>query len=270
VTATSYDPHRTVAGGLAAEVARLDAQAELSFAEELGVFDSLGLDAAGSLLEIGAGTGAVTRRLRAECPDLTITALDRDPALLAHIATDGVETLVGDAHALPMSDAGFDTVLLRYVLQHVAAPDRVLREAVRVLRPGGLLLVVEVDGALPGLVEPYFPEVVPIYARVSTAQGAAGGDRLIGRRLTRLLRAAGCADVALRPYAITSDDRPIDAFSPHLGPERLGPLLADGALTLAEFALATDRWQRLRTDPNAWLMLLGFVAAGRKPLDLGG
>ncbi|HEY3629510.1 MAG TPA: methyltransferase domain-containing protein [Jatrophihabitantaceae bacterium] len=265
MTATSYDPHRTVAGGLAAELARLDAQAELSFAEELGVFRSLGLDAAASLLEIGAGSGAVTRRLRAAVPWLALTALDRDASLLAHLDATGVETVVADAHDLPLPDAGFDAVLLRYVLQHVATPARVLSEAVRVLRPGGLLLVVEVDGALPGLVEPYFPEVVPIYARVSTVQSAAGGDRLIGRRLTRLLRGAGCDDVVLRPYAITSDERPIEAFAPHLGPDRLSPLVASGALTLAEFALATDRWRRLRADPNAWLMLLGFVAAGRRP-----
>jgi SAM-dependent methyltransferase len=263
MTATSYDPHHTVAGGLTAELARLDAQAELSFAEELGVFGTLGLDAAGSLLEIGAGTGAVTRRLRAALPWLAITALDRDPSLLAHVV--GVDTVVADAHDLPLPDAGFDAVLLRYVLQHVLDPARVLSEALRVLRPGGLLLVVEVDGALPGLVEPYFPEVVPIYARVSTVQSAAGGDRLIGRRLTRLLRGAGCDDVVLRPYAITSDERPIEAFAPHLGPDRLSPLVASGALTLAEFALATDRWRRLRADPNAWLMLLGFVAAGRRP-----
>jgi SAM-dependent methyltransferase len=263
MTTTSYDPHRVVAGGLDAELARLDAQAELSFAEELGVFRSLGLDAAGSLLEIGAGTGAVTRRLRSALPALAITALDHDPVLLAHVS--GADTVVADAQSLPLPDAAFDAVLLRYVLQHVASPSRVLSEAVRVLRPGGLLLVVEVDGALPGLVEPYFPEVVPIYARVSTAQGAAGGDRLIGRRLTRLLRGAGCDDIVLRPYAITSDERPIEAFAPHLGPERLSPLLASGDLSLAEFALATDRWRRLRADPNAWLMLLGFVAAGRRP-----
>lgn len=265
MTTTSYDPHRTVAGGLSAELARLEAQAELSFAEELGVFRSLGLDAAGSLLEIGAGPGAVTRRLRAALPSLAVTPLDHDASLLAHVS-DGV---VADAHVLPLPDGSFDAVLLRYVLQHVRDPALVLSEAVRVLRPGGLLLVVEVDGALPGLVEPYFPEVVPIYARVSTAQGAAGGDRLIGRRLTRLLRGAGCDDVVLRPYAITSDDRPIEAFAPHLGPDRLSPLLVSGDLSVTEFALATDRWRRLRADPNAWLMLLGFVAAGRRP-DPGG
>jgi hypothetical protein len=38
-----------------------------------------------------------------------------------------------------------------------------------------------------------------------------------------------------------------------------------GALTLAEFGLAARRWQRFRTDPEAWVMLLGLVATGHAP-----
>jgi SAM-dependent methyltransferase len=262
-TAGSYDPARTTAGGFEAEVARLEAQAALSFAEEARILGELGIAGSAPLLEVGAGSGAVTRRLRRAFPDLPVIALDLDADLLANAATAGVPLVRADAHALPFPDASIGCVLLRYVLQHVADPAAILVEARRVLRPGGLLVAVEVDGALPGLVEPYFPELAAIYGKLSTAQHSAGGDRQIGRRLTRLLRGAGLTEVVLRPFATASDDHPIDAFAPHLGPERLAPLVASGTLPFAAFALAADRWQRIRTDPEAWIMLLGFVAAGR-------
>ncbi|MEU7693932.1 methyltransferase domain-containing protein [Microbispora hainanensis] len=261
--AGSYDPATTTAGGLHGELARLEAQAELSFDEELRILLDVGVPA--PLLELGAGSGAVTRRLRAALPDLPVVAADIDTALLAHAADARAPLLGCDAVRLPLADASVGTVLLRYVLQHVADPAAVVAEALRVLRPGGRLVVVEVDAMLWGLADPMYPEMAGVHNRMTGAQRQAGGDRLIGRKLTRLLRRAGFGGVVLRPFATTNDDRPTEAFAPHLGPERLAPLVASGALTLPELALAADRWRRFRADPDAWVMLLGLVVAGTAP-----
>lgn len=258
----SYDPVRTTAGGLAGEIDRLEAQAELSFAEELRILRESGVGGTGLLLELGAGPGAVTRRLRAAMPDATITALDIDETLLRHASVAGVTLVVGDAAHLPLRDSCVDAVLLRYVLQHIVDPWPVLAEAGRVLRPGGRVVLIEVDVACWGLADPVYPELAGVHAKVAAAQRAAGGDRAIGRRLTRLLRASGFGHVALRLFGTTSDDRPMEAFAPHLGPQRLEPLLADGQLSFAEVALAADRWMRFRRNPDAWVMLVGFAAVG--------
>ncbi|MFF3217105.1 class I SAM-dependent methyltransferase [Streptomyces sp. NPDC002886] len=262
----SYDPAATTAGGLSGELARLEAQAELSFGAELRILREAGLDAhAGPFLEIGAGSGAVTRRLRAALPDLAHTAVDIDGDLLAHAAGCGAELLVADGAALPLPDDSAGFVLLRYVLQHLADPQAVLAEALRVLRPGGRIAVTEVDASCWGLAEPAYPELAGIHGKLARAQTSAGGDRTVGRRLTRLLRGAGYEDVALRPFATTNDDHPVEAFAPHLGPGRLQPLVAAGVVSLGEFALAADRWNRFRTDPDAYVMLLGFTATGTAP-----
>ncbi|MFI6446401.1 class I SAM-dependent methyltransferase [Kitasatospora sp. NPDC050543] len=267
----SYDPARTTGGGLPAELARLEAQAELSFAEELRILRELGIAApTGTVLELGAGPGAVTRRLRAALPaGVQLIAADIDADLLAHAAGPGVTLLVTDAADLPLESGSVDFVLLRYVLQHVADPAAVLAEVRRVLRPGGRVACTEVDSSLWGAADPSYPELAGVHARMAAAQRAAGGDRAIGRRMPRLLRAAGFEDVVLRPFASTNDDHPTDAFAPQLGPQRLEPLVARGFLSLAELALAADRWNRFRADPDAWVMLLGLTAAATAPAGRG-
>ncbi|MFG2720784.1 class I SAM-dependent methyltransferase [Streptomyces sp. NPDC048416] len=260
--AGSYDPARTTGGGLDGELARLETQAALSFADELRVLAELGLPRRGVLLELGAGPGAVTRRLRTALPGLTVLAMDIDEALLAHNTADGAARVVGDAVRLPLRDGSVDAVLLRYVLQHLPDVKPALAEAARVLRPGGRIVTIEVDNGCWGMAEPVYPELGPIHAKVAAAQRGAGGDRTIGRRLTRMLRAAGFDEVALRLFATSSDDHPMADFAPHLGPQRLEPLVAAGRLSLAELALAADRWRRFSNDPEAWVMLVGFVASG--------
>jgi SAM-dependent methyltransferase len=263
--AGSYDPAATTAGGFASEVARLTAQAELSFGEELRILRELGIADAAPLLELGAGSGAVTRLLRGALPGLPVICVDIDETLLRHGHGSGGALVAGDAVRLPLRSGSVGGVLLRYVVQHVPAPQAVLAEALRVLRPGGLLAVVEVDAALWGLAEPLYPDTAMVHTKIATAQASRGGDRLIGRRLTRLLRDAGFRDVVMRLFATTSDDRPMSDFAPHLGPERLVPLLADGVLTLRDFTLVAERWRRFCSSPDSWVMLLGFVVAGRAP-----
>jgi SAM-dependent methyltransferase len=265
----SYDPVRTTAGGITGELARLEEQAALSWPNELRLLIGLGLGGAGPLLELGCGPGAVTRRLRAALPTQRLIAIDADESLLRHAAHVGVPLAAGLAEALPLRSGSMGMALVRYVMQHLPAPEPVLAELRRVLRPGGLLAVIDVDGGLWGLAEPLFHDLASLHERLADRQREAGGQRLIGRRLTRLLRDAGFRDVVMRPFAVTSDERPIDDFATHLGPERFVPLLDSGALSLGEFALAAGCWQRFRADPNAWIMLLGFIVTGRAPVGPG-
>ncbi|MEU6220020.1 class I SAM-dependent methyltransferase [Streptomyces sp. NPDC047022] len=265
----SYDPARTTGGGLAGELARLEAQAELSFAEELHVLRGLGIDTAATVLELGAGPGAVTRRLRSALPRAELIAVDIDPELLAHAEGAADRLIVADAAELPLPDHSVDFVLLRYVLQHVARPEQVLTQVLRVLRPGGVVAVTDVDDGCWGTAHPSYPELAGVHARMAAAQAAAGGDRSIVRRLPALLASAGFEKPVLRPFATTNADHPTEAFAPHLGPQRLEPLVASGVLGLRQLALAADRWKRFRADPGAWVMLLGFTVAATAPAGHG-
>lgn len=98
------------------------------------------------VLETAAGTGQVTRLLAAQLPSGTaITATDLAPAMLSIAAGylpagAEVDLRPADAQALPFAEAAFDLVLCQFGVMFF--PDRAgaMREAARVLRPGGRFL----------------------------------------------------------------------------------------------------------------------------------
>src|SRR5207249_81157 len=103
----------------------------------------------------------------------------------------------GDAHQLRFPDNSFDVVYCRWVLEHVADPIRVLSEMKRVLRPGGMVYVVENDVTLNRLypVMPAFEQVWSVDIPALYTQ--LGGDARIGSRLYALLTAVGLKRIKL-------------------------------------------------------------------------
>lgn len=101
--AGSYDPAHTTRGGLAAEIARLDAQAELTWSEEARILRELGVLGVGALLDVGCGPGVVLRRLRPAAPGTTVLGVDHDADLLARAGHEA-PVARGSADALPFAD----------------------------------------------------------------------------------------------------------------------------------------------------------------------
>jgi SAM-dependent methyltransferase len=99
-----------------------------------------------TVLDAGAGTGAVCRALRDA--GATALALDSSVDMLGHIGDSARHTVVGDLSALPFVDASFDGACSAFTISHLDHPDRALVELSRVVRAMGLL-VVAVFGAAP-------------------------------------------------------------------------------------------------------------------------
>lgn len=103
-------------------------------------------DLTGTVLDVGAGTGANLPHFRAAGE---VFAVEPDPAMRAKLvaklglATVPVHLVDAPAEKLPFEDASVDAVAFTLVLCSVADPAMALSEARRVLRPGGHLAVLE-------------------------------------------------------------------------------------------------------------------------------
>jgi ubiquinone/menaquinone biosynthesis C-methylase UbiE len=112
----------------------------------------------GTAVDIGAGTGTFAIALAAARPDAAVVAFDGDPDVLerarAKPGSQAVDWRAGLAGELPLAPSSADAVVMSLLLHHLEPePKRAaLRDARRVLRPGGCLHVADWGrprGALP-------------------------------------------------------------------------------------------------------------------------
>ncbi len=102
--------------------------------------------AGGDVLEVAIGTG---RNLPFYPPDVRLTGIEWSPKMLAvaRRRADGLGRLAdlreGDAQALPFADATFDTVVCTLSLCAIPDDRRAIAEMIRVLKPGGRLLLLD-------------------------------------------------------------------------------------------------------------------------------
>ena len=153
-------------------------------------------------LDAGCGTGFLTFELTARGHH--VVGVDFAPAMIAEARRKATERSLsirfeeGDAEQLPFTAASFDLVVSRHVLWTLPHPEAAIDEWIRVLRPGGRLVVV--DGQLDAGAAPPSSE----NARTS-AEYAAVGDQLpfLGGRsreeIETLLKAHGLVDVGSDP-----------------------------------------------------------------------
>jgi cyclopropane fatty-acyl-phospholipid synthase-like methyltransferase len=164
------------------------------------------------LLEIGCGVGAVLAVLGQEFPGIILHGVDIEPTQLAfargHLERAGVGAALveADARALPFAGESFDHVWMMWFLEHVTDPPQILREARRVLVPGGAITAIEVDYATCRA-HPSTPALEALFGGMVQGMAASGWSDA-GTRLPDWLHEAGFRDVdeGERPFSWQGGD----------------------------------------------------------------
>jgi ubiquinone/menaquinone biosynthesis C-methylase UbiE len=165
-----------------------------------------------SLLDCGCGSGSITVGLAKIVAPGQVTGVDISEVEVARArdraTADGIANVhfeVGNVYKLAFPAESFDAVFSHNVLEHVAQPLKALDEMHRVLKPGGIIGIRDVDGS--GLLFCAAADVLHEYWSLHEAVWKmAGGDPRMGRRLLGLLREAGFVDVvASASYDVYGD-----------------------------------------------------------------
>jgi protein-L-isoaspartate O-methyltransferase len=185
-------------------VRNLAAQAEAIWPQEELIVRRHALPEAPAILDVGCGTGEITRRLAAMFPRARVAGVDIIDAHLelarARAEAMGVraEFAHGDAYALAFPDASFDLVTCRHVVQSVPEAERILAELVRVVKPGGVVHVLAEDYDMIHAFAPSLRDldVARFWFEAPRVFGAATGTDLhVGTSIFTRLRALPVTDI---------------------------------------------------------------------------
>jgi len=187
---------------------------------------------ASSLADIGCGLGHWSRLLYPYLrPPARLAGVDREPRWVAeapqhfhrafpHIAPELVSFHQGDATRIPLPESSFDVVTCQTLLMHLAQPFDALREMLRILCPGGLLICVEPNNLWNYLTFTSLTEDEPVeilvrrfefWLRQHRGRIAAGqGNHSLGDLLPGWF-----ARLGLREINVHQADRPATLFPPY-------------------------------------------------------
>jgi len=170
--------------------------------------DAMQIDTAKAVLDIGCGTGVAARAI-ARRPGFSGRVLGIDLSeTLARTASqlaedeglgDRTEFRAGDSRKLQLTDGAFDALVAHTLLSHIDDPMVVIREAVRLVRPGGMIGIFDGDYA-----SMTFGHADPAKGKAydnAVVSGVVTSPRVM-RQMPRLLQAAGLQLVASFPYIV--------------------------------------------------------------------
>ena len=265
--------------GLGLANAHDEAERRLAATEDLfdpmtfRLLDELALPAGARCLELGAGSGSVGRFLADQVEGSTVVVTDIDTTHLHHLhEPDNVEIREHDIRTDPIEEGHYDLIHARLLLEHFTDRIAVLDKLVAALRPGGWLMIEDVDMTNMAYLDHhrlfFEPHHTGDACRAITLAAVlhandVGLDYCFGRELPRHLRNAGLVDVDAEAAS-----RLVMGGSSHAVYYQL--LLPHLRVALADHPEVQDSdfddWETALQSPGTMFQGLTMVSAwGRRP-----
>lgn len=255
-----------------AELQRLRIQESYYDAVTFRHLETLGVKDGWNCLEIGAGTGSVAEWLAKQvAPDGKVVATDINPRFLGLLNVPHLEIRQHNILLDPLEIDFYSLVHCRAVLQHLAEPEKALERMAKALRPGGWLLIEEVDYG-SGLSTDITNPAAAVFTRTTRlmSEGLRRNkiaDPYFGRRVRELLEKLGFEGV--NNEGVSQLTRGGDATA-QVGARNIQiaskQLIAAGLITQTE----ADEAHHLLLDPSFYYIGSTLYAAwGKKPAVTG-
>lgn len=261
-------------------------QQRLSLLNELlneGSLAALRLTGGETILDVGSGLGQLSRVMaRAVGPEGRVIGVERDAEQVAEAerlaAEAGEEGLVefrrGNAVDLPLADdewASFDLVHTRFLLEHVPAPQAIVRAMVKAAAPGGRIVLEDDDHHVLRL-WPKAPLAERLWRIYYRSYEELGNDPFVGRRLVAMLHEAGAEPTRNDTlfFGSCAGDPNLEAFVENFA----GVMASARRQIVASSPLSDDDVSAALTELRAWGQLPDAAmwyhtcwAEGRRPAE---
>ena len=261
--------HRYIIRGGVEGRERLRVLGRAMSATTTALLDRVGIAPGMHCLDAGCGGGDVTRELARRAAPGHVVGVDFDETKLAlareEAEADEIENVhyragdIVDAELAPEHDA----IYARFLLTHLTDPAAAVRRFAAGLRPGGVLIVEDIDfrGMFCHPPSMAYDRYVDLYTRTTWARGV---DPNIGPRLPALLSAAGLTGVHVnvtQPAAIGVQgiERDIKLVGPMTLEQIADAAIAEHLITRDELDAVLDDLYRFAADPTTLMALPRIV-----------
>ncbi len=236
------------------------------------LLDWLAVPPGGDWLDVGCGTGALTRTILDKAEPASVTGIDAAEGFVAyareHVKDSRARFEVGDATALPFPDGTFSAAVSGLVLNFVPRPEAMAAEMARVARSGGTVALYVWDYADR-------MQLMRVFWDCAVALDPASAEKDEGRRfpicnpepLAELFREAGLADVEVRGIEVPTRFRDFDDYwQPFLGGQGPAPTYTMSLGEEQRTALRERIRSRLpvESDGSISLVARAWAVRGRK------
>lgn len=229
------------------------------------------------LLDFGCGPGTITVDLAEHLlPDGSVVGIDTSEDVIEQAReyassknSKNLEFEANSAYETGYEPNSFDAAYAHQVLQHLSEPVRALKEVRRVLKPGGICAVREVDWGASALYPPddRLSKFLDVYYKVAERNG---GDAYAGRRVKQWFTEAGFTDLNVTTSTWTfSDENGLKWWGEQWAERILRSDLAKraveyGIATEAELAEISQSWLDWVQAEGAFFAFMQVEVVGRK------
>ncbi len=228
-------------------------------------------------LDVGCGTGALVKTIRARDPAAAVVGVDPARDFIVRLSAEAADGrswfCIGDAERLPFAGARFDAALALLILQHMTDPLRALSEMRRATRPGGTVATAIWDFQAGMPMFAIFWDAVgaidPALAAEHSANKPSSTPGSSERNLAELWRAAGLEEVTTATIELRQDFADLEDFwTPFLSNATPSSSVVGKLDRPTQAALKAEIRTRLfgdRPDGAFHLTAKAFAVRGRVP-----